>query len=151
MRSKEYLKSIRNETIELKHLEEKIKWLYSSLFPGGLKYKEVDVQESTPPDLLSEKFAEIDEAAAELKERMEALAMKHLEAEHLISLLEDTKHRTVLELYYLSERKTSLEKVAEKMEYSPRGIFYLYHDALTALDVVMEAENIEAEAAGSIK
>lgn len=151
MRSKEYLKSIRHENIELQHLKEKITWLYSSLFPGGLKWKQVDVQEAPPKDQLTEKFAEIDEAAEELKERMEALARKQLEAEHLISLLEDIRHRNVLELYYLSEERTNLASVAEKMGYSGREVDYLHSDALKALDVVMKIEYSPSGAAGSGK
>ena len=140
MRSKEYLKSIRHETLELAHLRMKIEWLYSTLYPGGLKLKEVDVQETLPSDQLSEKFAEIDEATRELKTRTEALTKKHLEAEKLISMLEEVRHRNILQLYYLGDKRISLDEVAQEMNYSEREIDYLHKDALKALDAIIAIE-----------
>lgn len=137
MISKEYLKNIRHEAIELEHLKGKIKGLYSSLFPGGLKLKEIRVQESVPYDKMAEKFAEFGEAVAEFEQRIGSLTRRQLEAERLISLLEDVRHRNVLELYYLSEKRTNLNKVAEIMNYSAREIDYLHSDALKALDKIM--------------
>ena len=60
-------------------------------------------------------------------------------------MLEEVRHRNVLQLYYLGEKRISLDEVAREMNYSEREIDYLHKDALKALDVIMAIESRPSE------
>lgn len=138
MQSKAFLKSIRHEQFEIQELKEKREWLYSTLLPKAIAYKSVDVKESGPSDKMSEIFANIYAIDKIIEKRTEKLVKKHAKAEFLIDQLEESRYRSILELYYLGNKRISLQEVAEKMSYSPREIDYLHGDALKALDEVMK-------------
>ena len=137
MQSKAFLKSIRHEQFEIAELEEKREELYSILLPKAIAYKSVDVQESGPSDKMSKIFANIYAIDKIIEKRMERLIKKLAKAEFIIDQMEESRYRTVLELYYLGSKRISLQEVAEKMNYSPREIDYLHGDALKALDKIM--------------
>ncbi len=138
LKSKIFLREIREETSELMQLRLKREWLYSTLLPKGITYKTVDVQESGPTDQMSEKFGEIYELDKIIEERMHGLLENHLKAETYVSRLADTRHRKLIEMYYLSEKKTTWEKVADDMGYSIREVYNIHGNALTELEKIME-------------
>ena len=73
-----------------------------------------------------------------IEERMHGLLENHLKAETYVSRLADTRHRKLIEMYYLSEKKTTWEKVADDMGYSIREVYNIHGNALTELEKIME-------------
>ena len=138
LKSKELLRQIRTETTELRCLQLKRDWLYSTLLPKGITYKSVDVQESGLSDQMAERFGEIYELEKVIENRAQALVRKHLQAEILISKLTDAKYRCLLGLYYLSEKRTTWQQVADEMGYSEREIYNIHGNALQQLEIIIK-------------
>lgn len=139
LQSKEFLRNIRTEASEIRQLQLKRDWLYSTLLPKGITYKAVDVQESGPTDAMSEKFGEIYELEKLIENRMQSLIKKHLEAEKYISKLEDSRYRIVLEMYYLSMQRTTWEDIAKEISYSYREVQRFHGNALVELEKVIQS------------
>lgn len=143
LKSKIFLKDIRTKTFELRQLQLKRDWLYSALLPKGITYKNVDVQESGPNDQLAEKFGEIYDLEKIIESRIQVLIREHLLAEKYVSRMEDTRHRTVIERYYLSFERTTWQQVADEMGYTEREVYRFHGNALTELEKIMEEERCQ--------
>lgn len=135
--AKIFLKSIRNETLELKELQERHAWLWGEILPKGMRPKEIQVMTSIEPDKLGDNRAAAVDLEKEIKEMMHQLVMKHLRAEKYINQLEDSRQRLVLELYYLSIDRRTWSDVAKTMGYSESVIYDIHGDALVELDKIM--------------
>lgn len=138
--AKIFLKSIRNETLELKELQERHAWLWGEILPKGIRPKEIQVQNSIEPDKLGDNRAAAVDLEKEIEEMMQRLVSKHLRAEKYINQLEDSRQRLVLELYYLSIDRKTWTDVAKKMGYSESVIYDIHGDALVELDKIMRKE-----------
>ena len=143
LQSKEILRNIKAEASEIRQLQLKRDWLYSTLLPKGITYKTVDVQESGPTDAMSEKFGEIYELEKVIEGRIQELLKKHLEVERHISKLEDTRYRTVLEMYYLSFKKVTWQQVAEEMDYNEREVYRFHGNALMELEKILNPKSCQ--------
>ena len=135
--AKIFLKSIRNETLELKELQERHAWLWGEILPKGMRPKEIQVMTSIEPDKLGDNRAAAVDLEKEIEEMMHQLVMKHLRAEKYINQLEDSRQRLVLELYYLSIDRRTWSDVAKTMGYSESVIYDIHGDALVKLDKIM--------------
>ncbi|MBR3360031.1 MAG: DUF1492 domain-containing protein [Lachnospiraceae bacterium] len=139
--AKIFLKSIRNETLELKELQERHAWLWGEILPKGMRPKEIQVMTSIEPDKLGDNRAAAVDLEKEIEEMMHQLVMKHLRAEKYINQLEDSRQRLVLELYYLSIDRRTWSDVAKTMGYSESVIYDIHGDALVEMDKIMEIDN----------
>lgn len=139
--AKIFLKSIRNETLELKELQERHAWLWGEILPKGMRPKEIQVMTSIEPNKLGDNRAAAVDLEKEIEEMMHQLVMKHLRAEKYINQLEDSRQRLVLELYYLSIDRRTWSDVAKTMGYSESVIYDIHGDALVEMDKIMEIDN----------
>lgn len=139
--AKTFLKNIRNETLELKELQERHAWLWGEILPKGMKPKEIQVQTTIEPDKLGDNRAAAVDLEKEIEEMMHALVRKHLRAEKYINQLEDSRQRLVLQLYYLSIDRRTWSDVSKIMGYSESVIYDIHGDALVEMDKIMEKEN----------
>lgn len=138
--AKTFLKSIRNETLELKELQERHAWLWEVILPKGIRPKEIQVQSSIEPDKLGENRAAAVDLEKEIEDMMQRLVRKHLRAEKYINQLEDSRQRLVLELYYLSIERKTWTDVSNKMGYSESVIYDIHGDALVEMDKIMRKD-----------
>lgn len=139
--AKTFLKNIRNETLELKELQERHAWLWGEILPKGMKPKEIQVQTTIEPDKLGDNRAAAVDLEKEIEEMMHNLVKKHLRAEKYINQLEDSRQRLVLQLYYLSIDRRTWSDVSKIMGYSESVIYDIHRDALVEMDKIMEKEN----------
>ena len=139
--AKTFLKSIRNETLELKELQERHAWLWGEILPKGIRPKDIQVQTSIEPDKMGDNRAAAVDLEKEIEEMMQTLVLKHLRAEKYINQLEDSRQRLVLELYYLSIDRRTWADVSNIMGYSESVIYDIHGDALVEMDKIMEQEN----------
>lgn len=138
LQSKEFLRNIKTETLEIKLLQLKRDGLYSALMPKGIQYKSVDVQESGPSDSMAEKFGEIYELEKIIEGRIQELIRKNSMAHRMINELKDPRHRIVLEMYYLDMKRVTWEDIAREMGYSYREIQRFHGNALMELEKIMK-------------
>lgn len=139
--AKIFLKSIRNETLELKELQERHAWLWGEILPKGMRPKDIQVQTTIEPDKLGDNRAAAVDLEKEIEDMMHQLVRKHLKAEKYINQLDDSRQRLVLELYYLSIDRRTWADVSKIMGYSESVIYDIHGDALVEMDRIMEKEN----------
>lgn len=143
--AKKFLKSIRDETLELKELQERYAWLWGEILPKGIRPKDIQVMTSSEPDKLGDNRAEAIDLEKTIEGKMRHLVLKHVRAENYISKLEDSRQRLVLELYYLSVNRRSWTDVADRMGYSESVIYDLHGKALAEMDKIMESSRKTSE------
>lgn len=137
-KAKTFLKSIRNETLEIKELQERHAWLWGEILPKGMRIKEMQVQTSGEPDKLGDNRAEAVDLEKVIEKKMHTLVRKHMQAENYINQLDDSRQRLVLELYYLSIDRRTWTDVAKTMGYSESVIYDIHGDALVEMDRIMD-------------
>ena len=96
------MNGVRSCIIEARSLSERLEYERSRLHPGALRIKPVTVQESPPTDKMAESFARLTETEAALKKRVETLDRDIAYAHSVIARIDDSKHRQVLTLFYLT-------------------------------------------------
>lgn len=143
--AKVFLKNIRNETLELKELQERHAWLWGDILPKGMRIKDIQVQASGVQDKLGDNRAEAVDLEKMIEIKMQELVRRHIKAEYYINKLDDSRERLVLELYYLSIDRRTWGDVAKKMGYSESVIYDIHGDALVKLDKIMEKSGEKEE------
>lgn len=131
--TKEFLRSIRREQIEIAHLKQMIREEEEELYPHGIRY-DLDKVQVSPDEKFSKLCAKIAEYQMELGESIAILTTKKLQAERLIRNLENENEREVMRWYYLSTDNGDLlswRGVAIRMNYNERHIKRLHGYALT--------------------
>lgn len=141
--AKTFLKSIRNETLELKELQDRHAWLWGEILPKGMRLKEMQIQSCGEPDKLGDNRAEAVDLEKKIEKKMEMLVKKHMRAENYIDKIDDSRQRLVLELYYLSIDRRTWTDVAKTMGYSESVIYDIHGDALVEMDKIMENDKRE--------
>lgn len=101
-----FLRSVRNSTRKIRSMEEHAEFLRSVVFPGALRLKHVQVQESAPRDVLSQKLAAVDAINRRIAWEMYEARYDRKYAEEVIEDLTDKTHRRLLTLYYLTTYPT---------------------------------------------
>lgn len=139
MTVKDRLRSLRNEVIEIKKLQEKRDWMWNSLLPKAITIKQDKVQMTNPLDTIGDKLAEVNELENIIEDRIKKLVANHIEMEKLINKLEDSRYRLVLELYYLSTKRMTWDEVAAAMGYSTAEIYKVHGRALQELDDILKS------------
>ncbi len=132
-RIKDFLKSVRSEQKELSQLQDHIDEIESSLLPQAIRYDKDKVQTS-PDDPMIRVMAEVDEYREDMKRMVLSLTVKRRKAFGIIKRLDDSRHRQVLELYFLEPGRPMMWQVGERMGYSERRTYELYTEALNILE-----------------
>lgn len=138
--AKMFLKDIRNETIELREMQERHAWLWGEILPKGMKIKEIQVQTSIEQDKLGDNRAEAIDLEKTIEDKMQKLVKKHIKAERLINQLDDSRQRLVLELYYLSIDRKTWSDVGKAMGYAESRIYDIHRSALAEMNKIMNGE-----------
>lgn len=115
MKAKTFLRGVRDGLKEIKMIEENIARTRDKAFPGSLQLKQDLVQESARSDRLSGIEARVHDLQATMEKRLKKLYEDQEYAERVISELENSKHRQVLTLYYLTSSDTFEEAGANKI------------------------------------
>ena len=115
-------------------MTERREWLFASLMPAAIRYKQIDVQTSGTGDQIGNVMPEVAELDNAIQQQIATLAQHQTRAQCIINGLDDTRYRQVLTLYYLDARLLSWEQVAEAMCYELGSIYNLHGDALTAAE-----------------
>lgn len=141
MTAKTLLKKCRAEKRELLILAEKREALATSLLPKAMAIKEINVQMPHDADPMADRMAEAIDIDRELQRQMAEILERDLKAHKMVAQLRDSRHRQLLELYYLSwrtepngrKRLHTWETVAEAMGISPRMVYELIQPAMKNL------------------
>lgn len=131
--TKEFLRSIRREQIEIAHLKQMIIEEEAELYPHGIRY-DLDKVQVSPDEKFSKLCAKIAEYQMELGQSIAILTTKKLRAERMIRELENENEREVMRWYYLTTDNGDLlswRGVAIRMNYNERHIKRLHGCALT--------------------
>lgn len=126
MNVKQYLYSIRDERQEIKELRERIEDLEMSLYPSGIRYDKDNVQSSPSQDRMAETVATIADYETMLQDRLDWLANRQKKAQWMINQLTSSLERQILNLYFLSARKTRMDDIAGIVGYSKRTTYRYY-------------------------
>ena len=135
--AKSFLKNIRNETLELRELQERHAWLWGEILPKGMRLKDIQVQTSIEADKLGDNRAEAIDLEKAIETKMQMLVRNHMLAENFINQIEDPRQRLVLELYYLSIERKTWTDVAKTMGYSESVVYDIHGAALFEMDKIM--------------
>lgn len=132
MTVKQFLYSVRDEQKEIEELTDRIYEMRMSLIPSGIRY-DTDKVQTSPEDKLSECEAKIADYSKMLGQKKEALIQRRQQAQGMIDLLEDSRERQVLDIYFLSVKRLSMEDVSAMIGYSRKQTFRIYKSALQNL------------------
>lgn len=132
MTVKQFLYSVRDEQKEIEELTDRIYEMRMSLLPSGIRY-DTDKVQTSPEDKLSECEAKIADYSMLLGQKKEALIQRRQQAQGMIDLLEDSRERQVLDIYFLSVKRLSMEDVSAMIGYSRKQTFRIYKSALQNL------------------
>lgn len=131
--AKSFLYNIRNEIFEIKELQLRIEDLENQATGlRGISYDAVHVQTS-PQDAMSSKIVEIMNYKDQLSSKINDLNLRRQKAQAMIDTLTDTRERQVLDLYFLSDSRMSMNAVARAISYSERETYLIYQLALSHL------------------
>ena len=133
--TKNFLRSIRSEILEIQHLKRMIRQTEAGLLPQAIRYDKEKVQVS-PEEHFSKVCAKVSEYEEELGSSIAILVEKQLKAEKLIRKLKDEKEREVLRWYYLTVEDGYLltwGQVALRMNYNERYVKQIHGNALVHL------------------
>lgn len=132
MRTKDYLYSIKYESKELDRMNDRIVEAELTLLPSAIRY-DADKVQTTPDDPMLRMIAEVDSLKGDLAVRVERLTKRRRKAYDMIDTLEDSRHRQVLQEFFLGSWRTTMEDVAVSMSYSVREVYNLYSQAISLL------------------
>ena len=99
---------------EIRRMERKIEELKSCLLTGGIDYSR-DKVNSSPDDMMSKIFAEIDETERMIKEKSIERGFQVSEISSAIESIDNDLQKNVLTEFFIS--KKSVFKIAEEMNY----------------------------------
>lgn len=132
VKAKEFLKKIKREQIEIVRLQEQIDTAEASLLPKAIRY-DLDKVQTSPEDPMYAVLAEVEGYKTEMLIRVKRLIEKRTVAIRMLDVLEDSRQRQVLFLYFLDPHLLTMEQVAERMIYSEREAWRIYGAALAKL------------------
>lgn len=133
MTVKQFLYSVRDEQKEIEELTDRIYEMRMFLLPSGIRY-DTDKVQTSPDDKLSEYEAKIADYSMLLGQKKEALIQRRQQAQGMIDLLEDSRERQVLDIYFLSVKRPNMREVAAIINYSVQQTFRIYSTALSNLE-----------------
>lgn len=132
MTVKQFLYSVRDEQKEIEELTDRIYEMRMSLLPAGIRY-DTDKVQTSPSDTISDRMAEITDYMKQMEEKKIELIRRRKQAQKMIDDLQDSRQRQVLDLYFLSVKRLSMEDVSAMIGYSRKQTFRIYKSALQNL------------------
>lgn len=132
MRTKDYLYSIKYESKELDRMNDRILEAELTLLPSAIRY-DADKVQTSPEDPMLHMIAEVAHLKGDLAVRVERLTKRRRKAYDMIDKLEDSRHRVVLQEFFLGDWRVTMEDVASTMNYSVREVYNLYSQAIALL------------------
>ena len=132
MRTKDYLYSIKFESKELDRMNDRIMEAELTLLPSAIRY-DADKVQTSPEDPMLHMIAEVASLKGDLAVRVERLTKRRRKAYDMIDKLEDSRHRVVLQEFFLGDWRVTMEDVASTMNYSVREVYNLYSQAIALL------------------
>lgn len=156
MTARRFLNWIRHSTKRVRRLQEERKLLISSMYPGALRLKLVQVQESAPDDKIARVAGDVDVLTARIDAQLDEMEMARAYATEIIGEIRDPRLRDILTLYYLKTYtareamgKTHLimeyainlswQDVAWEMQMPVRKVHRLHAEALRAFERMADA------------
>ena len=133
MGARDFLNQVRHEQRELNQLQDMIRQAELSLLPSGIRY-DLDKVQTSPDDPMFRMLAKVADYQTDMRKRLELLTAKRKKAFAMIGRLEDSRHRQVLQLYFLDPDRLKMREVAERIGYSEPETYRLYKSALDILD-----------------
>ena len=138
---KTLLKKCRMEKREILILQDKLNQIQYSLLPRAIQLKDINVQESGDADPLADRSAAHVDLENELRRQIETMKEHEAEAHRYVARLRNSRHRQMLELYYLSFWRDpnggfhlyTWEAVAEELGISERWLWKQIPDAFREL------------------
>ena len=138
---KTLLKKCRMEKREILILQDKLDQIQYSLLPRAIQLKDINVQESGDADPLADRSAAHVDLENELRRQIETMKEHDTEAHRYVARLRNSRHRQMLELYYLSFWRDpkggfhlyTWEMIAEEMGVSERHIYRLIPEVFKEL------------------
>ena len=132
---KGYLRQIRDDQIELRHLEEQVEQLRLSFLPKAITYDKDRVQ-NPAGDMMADKMAKVCELDKVITAHMEDVDRHRADAMRTIRKMKSPKERVVLEMYYITYREKPMtwEQVADSLHYSVQMIYIIHGKALQSFD-----------------
>ena len=138
---KTLLKKCRMEKREILILQDKLDQIQLSLLPRAIQLNDINVQESGDADSLAYRSASHVDLENELRRQIETMKEHEAEAHRYVARLRNSRHRQMLELYYLSFWRDpkggyhlyTWEAVAEELEISERWLWKQIPDAFREL------------------
>lgn len=122
MNSKEFFERVKELDRRVKTMSATLMKLRESVDIKGVNYESIGAKAGSGcSDKMAKGIEKIVDYEKELNEEKERLAVLRIEAEILISSLDDAKEREVLSRMYL--RSESVSEICDKMNYSKRRVY----------------------------
>ena len=133
-----WLRHLRDMKHDIDRLHDEIEVQRSLALPKGVDYSRPVVAASPRADAIPDAVARLEDSIAGYVSELDAYIGEKGEARDCLMLLDDSRHRAVLILYYLNGH--SWEGVGERMGYDPNYCRELRNDALPFVYDVMPRE-----------
>ena len=135
-KAKALLYDVRNEQREINIIKTLMWQAEMDILPSGIRYDKDSVQ-SSPEDHMLETVTryskDMDKYRKQLERHLRSIAPKRSRAIAMISKLDDSMQRQVLELFFLDSRRLTMQQVADIIHYSVQHTFRIYKEALRNL------------------
>ena len=136
MEAKEFLSRAWYAENRIQAKMEQIKWLRSMACRVTAGFDEFGGSRSQNVTAMQDTIVQITEAEAELDRMIAELMAARREVIHIISRVEDKTERLLLEKRYLSWM--TIRKIAEELHYGERWVKKKHHDALDAVQRILD-------------
>lgn len=137
MKVKKLLYQVRDARREIDQLNEALTDCYLVLLPSGIRY-DLDKVQTSPGDMMTQAIANANKYEQQIRKRIAELSKLRADAFNQIERLEDTRHRQILQLFFLSVTKDgkpyTMSGVADAVGYSRRQTYRLYNEAIQILE-----------------
>lgn len=139
--SKTLLKKCRQEKRELLILADKLEQLQMSLLPRAIQLNDIDVQESRDPDPIANRVSAKADLEADIRKQIGIMLQREAAAYHLISKLQNSRQRQILEMYYLKWKVDEVgrchlytwREVAEELDITEQWLWKIVPNAFNEL------------------
>lgn len=135
--AKALLYDVRNEQREINIIKTLMWQAEMDILPSGIRYDKDSVQ-SSPEDHMLETVTryskDMDKYRKQLERHLRSIAPKRSRAIAMISKLDDSMQRQVLELFFLDSRRLTMQQVAESIGYEIAQTYRIYKAALQSLN-----------------
>lgn len=146
MTARRFLNWVRSGTKRIRHLQEERKLLMSSMYPGALRMKIVQVQESAPDDKIARVAGDVDVITARIDAQIDEMEMARAYASEIIADIHDRHLRDVLTWYYL-KTYTAHEEIGKTHLLMEYAINLSWHDVAWEMHMpVRKVHRLHAEA-----